>query len=482
MKFRHQLTTTLASLALVACASTPSQVFVQPDARQRYPGQTPPGVVPELFAPGLVSTEAIELNGVFSPDMREFVFTRLIEGARAGDGHVYPHDLLPVMFRSVFADGEWSAPQPLPVYPEGSRGMAVDMAFSPDGRELYFLGQYPDGKASLDLWVSRRHGDGWSLAEPLAAPVSTEAVEIYPVVVADGSLYFSSDREGGLGGLDLWRAQRLPDGGFAEPVNPGAPINSEWRDADAWVAPDESYMVLTSYRPGGYGDADLYVSFRQRDGGWGALVNLGPDINTAGLEYCPMLTPDGKYLFFSRRRSEPPDSGWAGVVEGDVYWVDASATIERLRDADAQRAALAEQVRREIMPLFEAMQATAQAFDADAHVAFWARRPESMLVGSFLGSEVKLVGWDAILEKQREWWAGARPDPANPAYGLLEGPDVVVADAAHAMLYFVLEARGRDAEGVARKFRLMISQLWQKQDDGWKVVHAHESLGGEIAE
>lgn len=71
-------------------------------------------------------------------------------------------------------------------------------------------------------------------------------------------------------------------------------------------------------------------SFRGPDGGWSEPVNLGAEVNSDELDYCPMLTPDGRYLFFSRRRSDPPGSGWPGVISGDVYWVDA-AMIERLR-------------------------------------------------------------------------------------------------------------------------------------------------------
>jgi hypothetical protein len=89
-------------------------------------------------------------------------------------------------------------------------------------------------------------------------------------------------------------------------------------------------MILTSSRLGGYGSGDLFVSFRKGDGGWGEPLNLGTEVNSEELEYCPIMTPDRKYLFFSRRRSDPPGSGWAGVVEGDVYWVDA-LVIERLR-------------------------------------------------------------------------------------------------------------------------------------------------------
>jgi hypothetical protein len=89
-------------------------------------------------------------------------------------------------------------------------------------------------------------------------------------------------------------------------------------------------MVLTSFRSGGYGGGDLYVSFREPDRTWGEPVNFGTDINSEVLEYCPMVTPDGEYLFFSRRRSDPPESGWAAISHGDVFWVDA-AVIERLR-------------------------------------------------------------------------------------------------------------------------------------------------------
>ncbi len=275
-----------------------------------YLGQPTPGTTPVLFAPGIVSTEAIELNGVFTPDGREFFFTRLING-------VY------TMHHSMFEDGEWSIPRPLLLYPGQARAMAADMAVSPDGQELYFLGRHPHEYAPeeprFDLWVSRRVDEAWATAQVVPPPVSTSATEIYPVVVADGSLYFSSTRPGGFGRPDLYRAQRRADGSFAEPVNIGPPINSEFGTGDTFVAPDESYLIFSSRRPGGFGDADLYVSFRQEDGSWGEPVNLGESINTDLHEYCPMVTPDGKYLFFSRRVG----ASWDQLTAGEVYWVDA---------------------------------------------------------------------------------------------------------------------------------------------------------------
>jgi hypothetical protein len=281
-------------------------------AQSAFLGQPAPGLTPARFAPGVVSTDgAIELNGVFSPDGREFFFTRVV-------------DKVPTMFHARFGDGNWTAPRPLLVYANQERAPAVDMFVSPDGKELFFLGQHAHEYAKeldSDLWVSQLVDGNWAAARVLPPPIWTRSFEGYPVVVADGSLYFFSDRPGGHGDGDVYRARRLAGGGFDKPVNIGPPINSEHSEGDAFVAPDESYLILTAIRPGGFGQSDLYVSFRGKDGRWQPPANLGNTINTAQTEYCPMVTPDGKFLFFSRRQEDQA---------GDVYWVDLKI-LDRFR-------------------------------------------------------------------------------------------------------------------------------------------------------
>ena len=276
-----------------------------------YFGQPLPTLSPELFARGVVSTDAIELNGVFAPDLKEFFFARRIDGVQT-------------MYHSELVDGVWSVPRPLLLFPGQRRAVAVDMAVSPDGRELYFLGNHPHtrsaGVGSSDIWRSRRINGRWSTAEVLPAPISTEASEAYPVVVGDGSLYFTSNRPGGVGPRNsLYRAQRRADGSFAEPVLVAPPINSEFGVGDTYVSPDESYMVLASGRPPSLGGGDLFVSFRRPGGGWTEPAHLGPTVNTDQTDFCPMVTPDGRFLFFSRRRG----ASWSAATAGDVYWVDA---------------------------------------------------------------------------------------------------------------------------------------------------------------
>ena len=306
----------LLGASLAPQNDTPAAAF-QVAKPSPYFGQPLPTLSPERFAPGIVSTDAIELNGVFTPDLTEFFFARLIDGVQT-------------MYHSVLGDGAWSAPRPLLLFPGQSRAVADDMAVSPDGRELYFLGNHPHphaaGVRSSDIWCSRRIDGRWSTAEVMPPPISTEASEVYPVVVGDGSLYFSSNRPGGLGRNSLYRAQRLADGSFAEPVLVAPPVNSEFGVGDVYVSPDESYMVFSSSRPPSPGGGDLFVSFRRPNGGWSEPAHLGNTINTDQTEFCPMVTPDGKFLFFSRRRG----ASWSEATAGDVYWVDAKI-LEQFR-------------------------------------------------------------------------------------------------------------------------------------------------------
>jgi hypothetical protein len=102
-------------------------------------------------------------------------------------------------------------------------------------------------------------------------------------------------------------------------VSVGPPINSEFGTGDAFVAPDECYVIFSSARPPSPGRGDLFVSFRLADGMWGEPIHLGGAINTAEHEFCPMFTPDDKYLFFSRLYGGSSEN----ATGGDVFWIDA---------------------------------------------------------------------------------------------------------------------------------------------------------------
>ncbi len=149
---RRDFVTASAMLIAAGCAASgpPAAQSGTPSAAHQlaqtspYFGQPLPTLSPEPFAPGVVSTDAIELNGVFAPDLKEFFFARLIDGVQT-------------MYHAEFVDGVWSVPRPLLLFPGQSRAVADDMAVSPDGRELYFLGNHPAGVGRSDILAQQAH-------------------------------------------------------------------------------------------------------------------------------------------------------------------------------------------------------------------------------------------------------------------------------------------------------------------------------------
>jgi hypothetical protein len=138
------------------------------------------------------------------------------------------------------------------------------------------------------------------------------------------------------------------------------------------------------------------------------------------------------------------------------------------------------QVRAEIMPLFEAMQAAANVHDAEAHLAYFIRSPDLTFVVN--GRQIR--GRDNLLDQQKRWWPGGRippTDQASPPYRLLEGPAFEPFGPRLAMVTFVLDARRLYPDRVTRR-PLAVSQLWQKRPEGWRIVYAHESAGPERPE
>lgn len=294
--------------------------------RGPYLGQTPPGIIPEIFAPGVISTGAGEGCIVFSEDGRRVVFRRfgvanvLLEGEDAETGWRFPN--VPAPFSRLD-------------YYTG------DFTLSPDGLSFYFTSTRPliDGGAEPELsnaWVAEWRADGWSNPSALPQAVRSIGHQAYPTVTSDGTLYFFSWNPE-LGHNDIYRSAAV-NGRFGQPQRLSSPINSDYQEYDPLIAPDESYLIFASNdRPGGYGDGDFYISFRGEDGSWSEPVNMGEGINSSANENRPFVTLDGKYFFFTSNREasdpelhdiEPGDR--PGNGSRDIYWVDAGV-IERLK-------------------------------------------------------------------------------------------------------------------------------------------------------
>ena len=283
-----------------------------PDISGPYLGQTPPGMKGEIFAPGIISTDQSEINSVFSPQMDEFYFT------------VWTRETGTKIMVTRQLDGRWTAPEAAPF---SNHPSDVDPAFSHDGKRVFFStrrprpGETETRESGFDIWYADRDTTAWFEEQFLEPMVNSGSSQVYTTVTRDGSLYFQAKRDEGFGKADIYRS-RLIDGVYQLPENLGPGINSEHYEGDVYIASDESYLIVSiNGRTDGFGDADLYISFRRIDDSWSPLKNMGEAVNSDKRDFCPMVTPDGKYFFYSSKRLGP----------GDIFWVDAGI-IELLRD------------------------------------------------------------------------------------------------------------------------------------------------------
>jgi hypothetical protein len=168
-----------------------------------------------------------------------------------------------------------------------------------------------NGQARNDreIWtVERDTRGGWG--EPRHVPeLSSPTDEWFPNLTADGTIYFGSDRAGGAGGTDIWRA-RLANGKFEPPENLGAPVNSPGDEIEPFVSADEQLLIVAARNRGdALGAYDLYVAQRRGEG-WDTPRHPGPPLNSTAWDFAPRLSPDGKIFIFTSNRgfgSQGPD-------------------------------------------------------------------------------------------------------------------------------------------------------------------------------
>ncbi len=263
-----------------------------------YLGQKPPGMTPEVFASEITDYFSDAFGSVFSPDYNEFYFsTKHFDN----EGDI-------VWMRKI--DNVWTIPQRLNF---NSDFCEYDMAISPDGFRMFFRSYRPlhggtEAETNSPIWYAHRTDNGWSEAKPLLCN-DKPLIAGYPSLSNSGTLFFPFRAVSNQKYFDLYFSRFL-DGGFIAPKILGASFKTPYHEGDLCVAPDESYLIVSSqFRPDMNGQGDLYITFKNKNGSWSALKNMGSPVNGEGREGCPTITPDGKYLLFTG------DSGF--------YWVDA---------------------------------------------------------------------------------------------------------------------------------------------------------------
>jgi hypothetical protein len=266
---------------------------------QKYLGQPLPGSVPAVFAPGLISTQGqTEFGSIFSKDGTEFFYA------------AEPGGVAQIRYMKL-VNGKWTDAITIMSHSVYSYN---DPFLSPDEKRLYFISNMPlsgsGEKKDYDIWFITREGNGWSAPVNAGNNINSSGNEYYISFTKTGTMYFSSNGKATdekKENYDIYSSKNVK-GEFQSPVKLPEAINSSHYEADVFVDPEETYVIFCANKPGGNGRGDLYISYKDGDGSWQPAKNLGKEINAERSEYCPFVTPDGQYFFYTK--------------SNDIYWVD----------------------------------------------------------------------------------------------------------------------------------------------------------------
>lgn len=282
---------------------------VKDSQTNQYLGEKPPAKSPKVFAPGVISLEnQSEFGSVFNKDVTEFYYGVDIDGKAE-------------IRYSILENGSWTSPKKLL---SNNKYSYNDPFLSPDENRLYFISNSPstskNTNETYDIWYIERTKSGWNTNPKNAGNmINSLENEYYMSFSNNGSMYFSSNanaKKGKARDFDIYSSS-FEKGTFQKPLSLGPAINSNAYEADVFVSPDESYLIFCSARPEGFGQGDLYISFKLENGEWSEAKNMGNIINSSAHELCPFVTHDGQYLFYTSNQ--------------DIYWISTNV-IHQLRN------------------------------------------------------------------------------------------------------------------------------------------------------
>ena len=281
-------------ISLLTNAGCRLDTDIQKPVIGNYLGQNPPGMAAELFAPEIIS--------VNNSKERDIAFSK------KGDLCFFSRNNRIVMMERK--GNQWGK---VVVAPFSTGFNEAEAFFTPDDKRVYFISTKPIGEqvkaGPWEIWYTDWKNGSWSNVQLIDR---TFKGCFYTSFTRDWKMYYTDAKD------DLYVAQ-YRNGSFEKPVNLGPNINTDKAEYNAFVSPDESWLIFTSFGWGeGFGGGDLWISFRSDAGKWQKPINMGRAINSKYHEYCPYVSPDGKFLFFTSNR----------LGNEDLYWIDVKVIEE----------------------------------------------------------------------------------------------------------------------------------------------------------
>ena len=307
MKFKHVFFLTYVAIILVGCGCVQAEKDIPP-LQEQYLGQKPPGNNPEVFAPGVVSDDswAEHCQVAISPKGNEIFWSAWTSEYPSAEGRNTEQ-----IFFTRFQNGEWTKPALAEFVKDHLEGINGGPVFSTDGEKLFFYSvNRPGGLGDMDTWYVQKTDGEWSGLVNVEEPYNSVGIDWTPAFTGSGYAYSNFRHT---------LRYKYMNGSFSEPDT--VLISGDYRPAFAIsVSPDESYVLFSAPGEGGFGGLDLYICFKNETGEWGGPKNLGNKINTELSERFPVVSPDGKYMFFMRHTESQ-----------DFFWV-STQVFEELRE------------------------------------------------------------------------------------------------------------------------------------------------------
>jgi hypothetical protein len=256
-----------------------------------YLGQTPPDTVPELFGPGFISsTSDAEYSICFSQDGKEIYFSRNTVGVSN------------TIWWTHFENSAWTTPVMAPFTGSYYNSEAF---ITYDNQKMYFISAR-DTSTNFQIYFMSRSGSNWTTPQKLGTPFSLDRIKMFPTLASNGNIYFTQFSPTMKG--DFYMAKNI-NGFFQTPMILSTTLNAFYDQGHFFIAPDESYAVFDVIPTQQSTGSMIYASFKKADSTWGNPIKLSNTINSTNNQHCPYISPDGKYLFFTKG--------------GDLWWVDS---------------------------------------------------------------------------------------------------------------------------------------------------------------
>jgi len=295
--------------------------------------KTSPATV-TLFNEIDINTGLRERDFAMSPDGTEIFYT-----LQSPQGNFQT-----ILYIKKDSKGKWSRPE---IAPFAGKYSDLEPAFTPDGKKLFFASNRPLGGQTtkdFDIWCVEKKDNRWGEPINLGEPVNTSTDEFYPSITLSGNLYFTAAYKNAVGKEDIYLSV-YENGKYLTPVPLDTAVNSPTYEFNAFVSPDERFIIFTSYgRTDDKGRGDLYMSTKDAGGKWRPARNLAL-LNSERMDYCPFVSFDKKNLFFTSERhalkGSYPDkratfdelvANYAGSLNGggNIYWISFDEVIQSL--------------------------------------------------------------------------------------------------------------------------------------------------------